>query len=125
MKTAVISFLSLLLLVLTGAAVLTVHGRSIRKSEMEESAAIAIEQSMEILYADQTYEIRNETELVADFLINLCCQIESYGDIEISVMNVDYEKGMLELLLKEKYRHFTGKEGVITCRRAVILEKRG
>ncbi|MSA03824.1 hypothetical protein GKG47_20580 [Lactonifactor sp. BIOML-A3] len=80
---------------------------------------------MEILYADQTYEIRNETELVADFLLNLCCQIESFGDIEVSVMNVDYEKGMLELLLKEKYRHFTGKEGVITCRRAVILEKRG
>lgn len=84
--------------------------------------ANAIEQSMEIVYAEKTYDIKNETELIADFLLNLCSQIESRGELEVSVMNVDYDNGLLDLKIQQHYKHFTGREGTVTCRRAVILE---
>lgn len=124
MKEAVLAMLALLLVMLTGISVYTVYGREIRKSELEESMTNAMEETMRMVYEEKTYPINSEKEMIADFILHLCYQMNSDGDLELEILHVDFERGLLDVKATEKFRHFTGRIGTITCRRTIILEQR-
>ena len=93
MKGAVLAMLALLLVMLTGISVYTVYGREIRKSELEESMTNAMEETMRMVYEEKTYPINSEKEMIADFIMHLCYQMDSDGDLELEILHVDFEKG--------------------------------
>lgn len=123
MKAGIITFISILILLLTGSIIYTVAGRSIRKSELEKSLSNAIEQTMEVKYLDHTYTIRSQDEMIADLTGNLFAQISSDANIDIHIKNVDIENGCLDVEAVEHFKSFTGKEGKITVRKTVIYEQ--
>lgn len=124
MKAAVIAFISLLVLVFTGVIAYTIYGREIRKSELEYSMRTAMESTMEVLYQDNTYRIHNKDELIGDFMMNLCYQMDSNSNVRINILNVDYERGLLDIEAVQTYQNFIGKPSVITCRKTMIVESR-
>lgn len=123
MKAGIITFISILILLLTGSIIYTVAGRSIRKSELEKSLSNAIEQTMEVKYLDHTYTIGDQEEMIADLTGNLFAQISSDADIDIHIINVDIENGCMDVEAVERFQTFTGKVGEISVRKTVIYEQ--
>lgn len=123
MKAGIIGTCALGILILISSIVLTISGRSVRQAELNTSLSNAIEQTMEIIYMDHTYEIQNKKEFISDFIGNLLQQINSDSDITIEILNLDLEEGLLDVKATEKYKHFTGREGIVTSRKTVILEE--
>lgn len=123
MKAGIITFISILILLLTGSIIYTVSGRNIRKSELEKSLSNAIEQTMKVKYLDQTYPIRDQDELIADLTGNLFAQITSDADIDIHIKNIDFENGCMDVEAVEHFKYFNGNEGKIAVRKTVIFEQ--
>lgn len=123
MKGGVTAFISILILVLVGLTIFTVSGRNIRKSELDKSLTNAIEQTMEVIYLEKSYTVANKDELAADLTGNLLTQLSSDSNIEIKILNVDFVNGCLDVQAIEKFKYFTGKEGIIEIRKTVIFEQ--
>lgn len=123
MKTAIISCVLVLLLIITSLILFTIYGQNTRKNEVEDSLSIAVEQSLETLKIKKTYNINNTEEFVADFLQNLLISIESDSEVEVNILSVDVEKGLLDVEVIETFSQPNGSTKSVSCRKTVILEE--
>ena len=123
MKAAIIGVATTMIILVTCIIIMSVSGRDARRSELEESLTNAIEQTMQVSYLEKTYSIKNEDELIADFTGNFFSQIASDSDINIEILNVDFNNGCMDVQATEKFKYFTGKTGEIKIRKTVIFEQ--
>lgn len=123
MRTAIISCVLVLVLIITSLILFTVYNQNTRQNELEDSLDIAIEQTLENLKTRQIYSIENEKEFTADFVQNLIVYMESDSDLTIKILNLDIEKGLFDVEVTETYKQPNGSIKNITCRKTVILEE--
>ncbi len=125
MRNAVIIFFLIIILVLSGAAIHTAETKTIRKNELDSSLSAAMEQSMKILTINPTYHIERSPEsdeFAADFIQGFLMNVTSNSDFTIEILNIDVEKGLLDVRIVEKYKQIIGY-GQVSCRKTVILEE--
>lgn len=123
MKTAIVSCVLAFLIIITSLILLTIYEQNTRQNELEDSLSVAIEQSLENLKTKQNYSIANTDEFVADFIQNLIVSIESDSDIKVEILNVDFEKGLLDVNVVETFIQPNGSKNNVSCRKTVILEE--
>lgn len=123
MKSIFLSFGLMICSVVSIVITMTLCGTSIRTNELNNAVDIALHSTVENQMDDTTYSVDNNEAFIADFLQVLLVQIQSDSGIEVRVLDVDYEKGLLSVEVSSKYNHPLGTEGIITVRRTVIMEQ--
>lgn len=122
MRNAVIAAVLIAILILTGATIYAIEGKTTRQNELDANLSSAMERSMEILMIDPTYTIdrENDEELIADFIQNFLVRITSNSEIKIEVLGVDAEKGLLSVRATETFPSLLGKSSVSATRTIIV-----
>ena len=131
MKQAVFGLMAGFIIILSLVAILTVEGRSSRENELNQALSAAVEETMTNLCTTKKYTIGSQEEFVADFCQALLERVHAgSGDatddhltIQVDVMGIDVEKGLLSVAVKETFTHPNGRIGTVTCDATAILEQ--
>lgn len=123
MKSIFLSFGLMVCSVVSIVIVMTLCGISIRTNELNDAVDIALHSTVENQMDETTYSVESNEAFIADFLQVLLVQIQSDSAIEVNVLDVDYEKGLLSVEVISKYQHPFGTEGQVAVRRTVIMEQ--
>lgn len=124
MKSAVTSLGCLMLAVITFIIVSTISSVGIRSDELNTAVDVAMAATQKALL-EKRDTITNNEEYIAEFNQNLLVQIDSDSDVEVIVYTADYEKGLLDVEVKEKFRYiFNGSEKTreYSTRRTSIID---
>ena len=121
MKNAIIGFISILILLVAGATISTVEGRTMRENEIESTLSTAMQQSMEILTLKKTYDIEDAKAFALDFIQSAMTKMNSKSNYDIFVYSIDVEKGILDAEVTQRYDQFF-KAGKVSCRKVILLE---
>ena len=123
MRNAVICFVLLAILVLSGVTIYSMENTTSRKNELDANLSAAMKNSMEILKIDETYVIddSDNQQLIADFIQNFLVSMNSNGDFQIDILGADAEKGLLSVRVTETYPSLFGK-GSVSAERTVVLD---
>lgn len=108
------------ILILTGY---TLHGRGIRQEELENALSAGMENAMERVKQSGMYAPESNEELVALFMQSFLLQIDSNSQVTVSILDADYEKGLLSAEATLTYRHPVGTTGTVSVRRTVLVEE--
>ena len=107
---------------ITAMTLMSQEGRISRKDELNRATSAAIKQTVKKSQSNIQKEIKNDKDMVSYFTAALCSQIKSDGDIEIKVLGVDYQEGMLDVVVTERFDYLNGKEGIIKVRKCAIYD---
>ena len=103
--------------------ILTINNYHTRKNEIEETLTVALDQAMEGLkFEDRGYTPENYQELVNDLLQQIIFQISSNCDIEIRILTVDLDRGIVDVEAIATYKWANTKRNV-SVRRTILLEE--
>lgn len=123
MKNILTAFIVTICLVLTVLIILTINNYQTRKNEIEESLAVALDQAMESLkFGDSSYSPQAYQRLVSDLLQQILLQVNSDCDVEINILNVDLDHGIVDIEAIEYYE-WAGRKKAVVERRTVVLEE--
>ena len=103
--------------------VMTLSGKQLRANELRDAVDNALISTVENQFDEKSYDLNNTDEFIADFMQALLVQINSDCSIEIRILNVDQEKGLLSVEVIEHFYHPIGTEGQISVQRTVIMEQ--
>ena len=115
------ALLCIMVLVLAGAMI--VSGKDVRANEMDRALNTAVEQTLEQLKKQNSYEIKDSRELAADFQQALLMHISSDSEVKVKILTADTEKGVLDVEVTEEYQTIRGIRKQAVCRKTVILEE--
>lgn len=120
----VFGMIALTMVVLFLTIIITVHGRTLRSSEVSQSLSEAMQTTMNHLLSQNAYTIADKDEFVADFLETFLLQVNSDSDITVNILKADYEKGLLSIEVVETYTHPNGEKGQVSACRTILLDKK-
>lgn len=123
MKKAIIAICSVVSLLSIVLILFTVQGRNIRQTELDNAVTSSLEKAMAMLKEDDAYKPTTDDELVALFMQSLVVQIDSSSNLEVDILEVDVEKGLLSVEATLKYLHPIGTQGTVACQKTIILEQ--
>jgi hypothetical protein len=120
----VFGMIALTIVVLFLTIIITVHGRTLRNSEVSQSLGEAMQTTMNHLLSQNAYTIADKDDFVADFLETFLLQVNSDSDITVNILKADYEKGLLSVEVIETYIHPNGEKGQVSACRTILLDKK-
>lgn len=123
MKNVIIGICSVVLIGVLVLTIYTLHGRSIRKQELNRALTWGMENALEKLKEDSAYAPANNEELVALFLQEFLMEIDSKSKVTVNILDVDSKKGLLSAEAILTYSHPIGTTGKVSARETVILEQ--
>ena len=123
MKYIVYGTALLAMTILVFAGVMIISGKDVRENELDKALNTAVEQALEQLKRDGSYEIKNQEEWIADFQQSLLMNISSDSQVEVKILTADIEKGVLDVEVLEEYETVNGAKKQAICRKTVILEQ--
>lgn len=121
MKAGIVTMITSITLIFIMGIILVINQNYNRKNEIEESLSIAIDQSMNSLAVEKQYASGDEDTLISDLLQRIILQINSDGDINVNILKIDTEEGLLDIEVTETYK-VAGKEKSVSVRRTMILD---
>lgn len=122
MKNIVIGICSVVLAGILILIVFTIQGRVLRQTELNNALGSALKNTLERQRGNSGYQAKSNEELTAIFIEEFFVQLESHGEIEINILDADWEKCLLSVEVVESFLHPSGREGKISARQTVILE---
>lgn len=122
MRNAVTGFILLIVIILSGTAILTIESKTTRQNELDMNLGSAMEQTMKSLAADGSERFADEEEMAADFIENFLVRTTSKSVFQIDILKADPQKGVLDVSVSEQFRQIMG-EGKAKARKTVILEQ--
>lgn len=123
MKNIIIGLSSIVILLLAILIVFTTFGRQTRINELNNGLNNAMQIAIEMIKEDPEYSPKSNEDLVADFMQAFAMHIDSSSDIEIEILDVDYELGLLSVRATAKYKHLIGTDGSVSVEKTMVLEK--
>ena len=123
MKQIAIGMISIIVIILFVGIYLNLMHRQSRKEEVTNNLAEAIEISAEQAWLDREKLVKNDKEFVSDFIQTLVMQMESESSVDIRIVEVDLEKGILAVDVKETFQYTNGKEGTVDYQKTILLER--
>lgn len=122
MKQIIFGVTAGMILVLFLGVIISIHGRTLRQDEAEQSLEAAMQNAMKQLTEERNYTFSDREEMVADLLEALLIQINSDSELEVSILKADEKRGLLSVEVVETYRHLNGEEGKVSAQRTMILD---
>ena len=131
MKGAISFGIGILLFFFTIEIVQAVETRSIREEELRHSVTSAVYTALEMSITEKKFleemdyegeeEAKINEELKSCFLNVLNVQVKSDSKIKVSILKVDYKKGILDVYTEADFLYGNGRTGYITYRKTGIL----
>lgn len=103
-------------------AIITVVGKDVQMNDLSVTLESAVDQAIDEVLANNTYSIDDNLEFQADLILNICNTIEGESDLDVEIMAVDYEKGLLSVNVKQTILNPNGKKSTKECSRTILLE---
>lgn len=122
MRNVVMMAVSAILGVLSLIIVMSLAGRSNRSMELKSNLSSAVEETVEKMMQNQSYNIEDVNQFIGDMVENLAVVLDSDSELEVNVLQADKEKGILTVRVTEKFKHPNGKEGSVQTDKTVILD---
>ena len=107
------------LILLTG---FTIHGRELRKTELNAAFYSSMENAMRMLKSE-TGGPRSEQEWKIMFVDSIKSQIKSASDLEVRILYADMEKGILSAEVVLYYKHPNGQSAQLAISDTIYLEE--
>ncbi len=123
MKNVIISIGLVMMMIITILILYTIYGQNTRQNEVEETLSVAVEQTLENMKIDKSYDVNSTEEFIADFNQNLILSIESDSELEVNILSVDIDKGLFDVEVIETFKQPNGSVGHASCRKTIILEE--
>ena len=96
---------------------------SITDNETENTLSQSVEQALYNTMSSHSYSIENQEEFLSDFMINLISQTKSKSELDLRILEVDKEEGLLDIEVRESITYPDGKVREVSCRKTVIFEE--
>lgn len=124
MRSTATLFITIILGILTIVMTVTMCGRMNRSTEIRSNTDSAAEDTVSAAKVTEDYAIASNQEMLSDFMESMSVAMDSNGALEMKVMGVDFDKGMLSVNVNEKFTNPNGNAGLIKDDgKTVILNK--
>lgn len=127
MKKIILSFSLGMMILTTVLIVMSVDAKDIRQDEINgslpEALEAAVESAMAQTYEDRAYSTGDSDEFVTDFLEKFCMQIDSAEDIEVKVLDMDKEHGLMSVEVNASFPNAGGNVSRLSCVKTAVFEK--
>lgn len=122
MKQLIIVIGISVIIMIVSMTLLSVQSKTDRMDELYRAVSAATKQTVAESQIRGQEIITSDKEMVAQFMQILSTGINSTGEVSIEVMGVNYQEGLLDVLVKEKFKYFNGKTDTISVRKCAIYE---
>lgn len=127
MKKIILAFSLGMMILTTVLIVMSVDAKDIRQDEINgslpEALEAAVESAMAQTYEDRAYSTGDSDEFVTDFLEKFCMQIDSAEDIEVKVLDMDKEHGLMSVEVNASFPNAGGNVSRLSCVKTAVFEK--
>ena len=124
MKNIIITITFVVMTIMTLFIVESLHAKEYRTVELSEAVDNALIATMNNVTVNKCYTIGSNEEFVEDFKQILMTSIDSTSELDIEVLNTDYEKGILSVKVTENYDYLNGRQGTVTKTATVLLDQK-
>ena len=125
MKNVILIFTYVVIGALTLGIIVSAMGREARNVELQSNLSNAVEESLANAMEEKNYTIADQNEFLADVTENITEVLDTNSTVDVKVMKVDLNKGILSLRVVESFNYVNGKTGSVKCDRTVVFDKRG
>ena len=125
MKNIILIFTYVVIGALTLGIIISAMGREARNVELQSNLSNAVEESLANVMEEKNYTIADQNEFLADVTENITEVLDTNSTVDVKVMKVDLNKGLLSLRVVESFNYVNGKTGSVKCDRTVVFDKRG
>ena len=125
MKNVILIFTYVVIGALTLGIIVSAMGREARNVELQSNLSNAVEESLANAMEEKNYTIADQNEFLADVTENITEVLDTNSTVDVKVMKVDLNKGLLSLRVVESFNYVNGKTGSVKCDRTVVFDKRG
>ena len=125
MKNIILIFTYVVIGALTLGIIVSAMGREARNVELQSNLSNAVEESLANAMEEKNYTIADQNEFLADVTENITEALDTNSTVDVKVMRVDLNKGLLSLRVVESFNYVNGKTGSVKCDRTVVFDKRG
>ena len=122
MKKVLIGIFCIGIFVLTLLTGFTIHGRELRKTELNAAFYSSMENAMRMLKSE-TGGPQSEQEWKIMFVDSIKSQIKSASDLEVRILYADMEKGILSAEVVLYYKHPNGQSAQLAISDNIYLEE--
>lgn len=122
MKKVLIGIFCIGILSVTLLIGFTIHGRELRKTELNAAFYSSMENAMRVLESE-TGGPASEQEWKIMFVDSIKAQIKSASDLEVRILYADMEKGILSAEAILYYKHPNGQSAQVAVSDTVYLEE--
>ena len=124
MKNIIITITFVVMTIMTLFIVESLHAKEYRTVELSEAVDNALIATMNNVAGNKCYTIGSNEEFVEDFKQILMTSVDSASELDIEVLNADYEKGILSVKVTENYDYLNGRQGNVTKTATVLLDQK-
>lgn len=118
MKNIILGFTGCILVICTVVCCLSIYSISVRKNEMENNTAQAVEQNLRTFYQSGKSDEEAKEELRQELMLRL----NSASRLIVDVKACDMEQGILSVRVTEQFRLPGGQEKEVVCEKTMIVE---
>lgn len=123
MKNVVYGVVILLIGIITTITIITITGAMNREIEIEDALQLAVKKSVEACTTKRGYQLDNNEQFVADMIAELSNEVENDSDLQIDVMGVDKDKGIMSIRVTEYYNTPTGTRKSARCEATAYVDR--
>ena len=118
MKNIILGFTGCMLVICTLICCLSIYSISVRKNEMENNTAQAVEQNLKTFYQSGKSDEEAKEALRQELMLRL----KSASQLTVDVKACDMEKGILSVRVTEQFTLPGGQKNEVTCEKTMIVE---
>lgn len=123
MKTTIYGIVNWAIMVITIVIVLFICNNHSRSVNLQDNLQEAVESSLNTAMCNKNYTIDDADELIADMIEGIAMYLNDSDKIDVTVKNVDMEKGLLSVVVTEHYTSVKDKVTDISCEKTVLLDR--
>ena len=124
MKNIIITITFVVMTIMSLFIVESLQTKEYRTVELSEAVDNALIATMNNVAGNKCYTIGSNEEFVEDFKQILMTSVDSASELDIEVLNADYEKGILSVKVTENYEYLNGRQGNVTKTATVLLDQK-
>ena len=124
MKSIIITITFVVMTIMTLFIVESLQTKEYRTVELSEAVDNALIATLNNVAGNKCYTIGSNEEFVEDFKQILMTSVDSASELDIEVLNADYEKGILSVKVTENYEYLNGRQGNVTKTATVLLDQK-
>ena len=96
MRNAVTGFILMIIIILSGTAILTIESKTTRQNELDMNLGSSMEQTMKSLAADGSERFGDEEEMAADFIENFLVRTTSKSEFQFDILRrISFKRGLV------------------------------